>query len=251
MLDVLQEELIMPEVVALIPARGGSKGVPKKNIRLFLGKPLISYAIETALGCRMVDRVIVSSDSKEIAAISKQYGAEIPFIRPKNLALDTTPDQPVIQHAIREANLRSDDLIVFLRPTSVMRDSEIIDKAILRLIDEPRNTSVRTINHAQYSPYWMKKIGKESSILEPFIVSDYALRRRQELPEVWQANGVADILRSCIVMQSSSMYGDFVGYYKTDNICSMDIDDELDFLKAEVAYKYMVDQKILIDKGRK
>ena len=135
------------EVLAIIPARGGSKSIPRKNIRTFAGYPLIAYSIAAGLEAESISRVIVSTDDEEIAEIAKNYGAEIPFIRPEGLSRDDTPDLPVFQHALEW--LKSNEnyqpqIVVQLRPTSPFRRKEHINQAVWCLVERPEADSVRT-----------------------------------------------------------------------------------------------------------
>ena len=140
---------MQPEIISIIPARGGSKGIPKKNIVLLAGKPLIAYSIGQSLQCRHIKRTIVSTDDPEIAEIAREYGAEVPFIRPKELAKDDTPDLPVFLHALdwlekQESYLP--DLIVHLRPTSPLREVKHIEEAIEKLLAVWRYNSFRGLH---------------------------------------------------------------------------------------------------------
>ncbi len=136
-----------PEIVALIPARGGSKGIPRKNIRLLAGKPLIAYSIETALESSLIDRVIVSTDDRRIADIAIEFGAEVPFIRPKNLAQDDSPEWLTWQHAIR--NVDNIEILVCISPTSPLRSVEDIDLCVQTLIDECSKPASTKVNYSE------------------------------------------------------------------------------------------------------
>jgi len=148
----------MTETLALIPARGGSKGIPRKNIRSFAGFPLIAYSIAAAREARTVKRVIVSTDDMEIAAVARQYGAEVPFMRPAELAGDTTPDLPVFEHALKileEVDGYKPDIVVQLRPTSPLRPRGMVDEAvrILKLFEDA--DCVRGVVPAGQNPHKM------------------------------------------------------------------------------------------------
>lgn len=246
MSDALQDDwrigAIVARVIAVITARGGSKGLPGKNIREFLGRPLISFAIEAALSAKTVDQVVVSTDDPQIAEISRKYGADVPFVRPSHLATDAATDQPVLQHCIkeliREKAAYDDLLLAFLRPTCVVRNGPLIDASVRMLLSRPECTSVRTISESRYPPFWMKMIDEETRTLINFDESDLALCRRQLLPRVFQANGAVDVIRGQTVMNSESVYGASVGYLKTIKSCSVDIDDELDFVIAEAVFRH-------------
>ncbi len=133
------------KVLGIIPARGGSKGVPGKNTRLLAGKPLISYTIEAALKSKFIDRLIVSTDDEEIAKVAEKYGAEFPFLRPANLAQDDTPDQPVFQHAIKILKIQDDyepDIVLNLRPTTPLKTSHTIDKVVEKMRQNVDNLQI-------------------------------------------------------------------------------------------------------------
>jgi CMP-N-acetylneuraminic acid synthetase len=152
------------KILAIIPARGGSKRLPGKNIRLLAGKPLIVYSIEAGLSSSLVNRVVVSTDEPRIAQVSKEYGAEVPFIRPPDLAGDHISDVPVLSHALRWLEENEDyhtDIVVLLRPTTPLREKDLIDRCVTRLMTSGANSvrSVRTVGHCH--PYWMLKVSEE------------------------------------------------------------------------------------------
>ncbi len=222
-------------VLGLIPARGGSKSVPRKNIKPLAGKPLIAHTIEAALKSELIDKLIVSTDDEEIAEVARQYGAEVPFMRPQELADDKTLDFPVIEHAILwlDDNKWSPDIVVFLRPTNIFRTGEEIDRAIQKILTSDFD-SVRGISKAAYPPYWMKRI--EGDLLVPFIDTPYAETRRQELPEVFQGNGTIEVIRKHTILEKKSRFGDKVGFLIMPDIAAQDIDSELDFKISEFLY---------------
>jgi N-acylneuraminate cytidylyltransferase/CMP-N,N'-diacetyllegionaminic acid synthase len=227
-------------IIGLIPARGGSKGVPKKNIKDFNGRPLITYTINNALKSKYITHTVVSTDSQEIADISLEYGAMVPFLRPKELASDDATDLSVMKHAIEwfQSNQISFDYMVFLRPTSVFRNALDIDKAVEKIIGAELD-SVRSISEVCYSPYWMKKIVDEKLI--NLFDSKYSETRRQDLPIVYQANGVVDVIDIKTVVHKGTRYGKKIGYYLMNDISRIDIDTPLDFEIAEILYsKYKV-----------
>ncbi len=151
----------MNSVVAIIPARSGSKGVPGKNIKKMNGKPLISYTIEASLKANLINRTIVSTDDNNIAHVSKYFGAEVPFIRPAALAKDHVLDYPVINHALDYLiNIEGSipEIIVYLRPTMPTRTSHEIDEVVKLLLQKEETDCIRTTRPAPYPPFWMKKI---------------------------------------------------------------------------------------------
>lgn len=224
------------KILGLIPARGGSKGVPHKNIKSFNGKPLVYYTIKQALKSKYLDRLVVSTDDHDIARISKKYGAEVPFMRPKKLSGDKVADFPVIEHALLwfDAHGWKADYIVLLRVTNPFRKADDIDRAVKKLIHSNYD-SVRAISKVEYPPYWMKRI--EKGRLVPFVKTGYEDTRRQELPAVYQGNGTVEAIRRDTILKKKTRFGEKVGFIKMDDIARVDIDTELDFKIAEPLYR--------------
>lgn len=183
-------------ILAIIPARGGSKGLPGKNIRELCGKPLIAWTIETALECDLVTRALVSTDSEDIANISRQYGAEVPFIRPSIFAQDDTPDFPVYKHAceyLLEHEEYTPDICVWLRPTAPLRIHSDVSNAIKILRGHRDKACVRSVTLVKHHPYWMKSLkdGKLVSFLPDRDETVYF--RRQLLPDLYSFNGCVEV----------------------------------------------------------
>ena len=222
--------------LALIPARGGSKGIPRKNVRMLAGKPLIAWTIETALACPRLDRVIVSTDDQEIAQVASQYGAEVPFIRPAELSQDDTPDLPVYIHALSwlvEHEGYCPDVVVWLRPTSPLRTVQDIEAAIQILVETGADW-VRSVCPAEHHPYWMKRL--DGNHLLPFMdgIDESKYYRRQLLPPVYRLNGAVDVTWYKTVMEKGLLYnGDVRGYVMPPER-SIDLDTELDFVLVEL-----------------
>ena len=148
---------MVTEVLAIVPARGGSKSIPRKNIRSFAGHPLIAYSIAAGLKAQIVTRVIISTDDEEIARVARRYGAETPFLRPPELAQDQTTDLPVFQHALQwlaENEGYHPDIVVQLRPTSPIRPPDCVDRAVKILMDFPETDSVRGVVPSGQNPYY-------------------------------------------------------------------------------------------------
>lgn len=227
----------MTEVLAVIPARGGSKGLPGKNLRLLAGHPLIAYSIAAGLQSQLVDRVICSTDSEEIADVGRKYGAEIPFMRPSELAQDHSPDIDFFLHTIETlaATGYRPDIIVQLRPTDPIRKPGLVDEAVQMLIDNPDAHSVRTITEPGYSPYKMWTVNS-SGTLDPLLtvpgVPEPFNMPRQELPEVWWHIGVLDVVRTNVVTETNSLSGTVILPLKVDRASSADIDTLDDFERA-------------------
>lgn len=220
------------KIIAIIPARGGSKGIPHKNITPLKGKPLIAWTIEQAQDCPLINDILVSTDDEQIASIAKKYGGSVPFMRPQNLAQDTTPDLPVYQHVLEEY-ADHPDIIVWLRPTSPLRQKEDITNAINLLI-EKNYDCVRSVTLAHHHPYWMKKL--EDHTLRPFIEGhdETVFYQRQTLPPLYYLNGAIDVIRCTAVDQNGVLFGGNMGGYILPAEHSIDIDTPLDLKIAEV-----------------
>lgn len=221
------------EVVALIPARGGSKSIPKKNIYPIEGKPLIAYSIETALQCPSIDRVIVSTDSAEIAEVARAFGAEVPFLRPDEFARDDTTDLPVFVHCLkwlREHEGVTPGIWVHLRPTSPYRDPQQIEKAVHALQADPEADAVRAVcEPRQENPFKMWKIDGQGYLtpLVPCDLPEPYNQPRQKLPKVYWQNGYVDVTRSRTLLEKHSMTGDRIKPLVIDTWEVLDIDDPL------------------------
>lgn len=188
------------EIIAVIPARGGSKSLKNKNLCKIAGKPLIYYAIKCAKESKFVSKVVVSTDSKKIGAVSKKFGAEVPFYRSKKLSSDKTLDFPVIWDVLTKLKLNSKkfekNIILYLRPTQPLRSYKDINNCISFLIKNKNIDCVRTIRKAIYPPYWTKKL-KKNKIL-PLVKNKYfskAIIRRQDLPHSYMCDGYVDAIR--------------------------------------------------------
>jgi YrbI family 3-deoxy-D-manno-octulosonate 8-phosphate phosphatase len=238
------DSMVKTEVLALIPARGGSKGIPRKNIRDFAGYPLIAYSILAAKRARLVTRVIVSTDDEEIAAIARQWGAETPFIRPFKLAQDQTLDLPVMQHALEwlEKNEGyTPEVVVWLRPTSPVRPVDCVDDAIQLLLVYPEADSVRGVVPAGQNPYKMWRINEGSGVMQPLISVDGIKEAynapRQVLPSVYWQTGHIDAIRANVIMQKHSPTGDVILPLQIDPRFTVDIDQPSDWKEAETLVK--------------
>ena len=227
------------KIISIIPARGESKGVPRKNIRLLADKPLIAYSIEQSLQCKYIDRTIVSTNDEEIAKIAKEYGAEVPFIRPEELAKDDTPDLPVFIHALKWLEKNQSyipEIIVHLRPTSPLRKVKHIEDAIKKLESEKNANSIRGICIPSQNPFkmwkikgkYMKPLIKYNEVKEPYNTP------RQLLPKVYWQNGHIEVIRYKTIMEKHSMTGDRILPYIMDQKYMIDIDSYLSFTIAEI-----------------
>lgn len=189
--------------LAIIPARAGSKSIKNKNLANLAGKPLIAYSIKTALNCRKIDKVIVSTDSEKVAALAKKYGAEIPFIRPKSLAEDKTPMICVLVHALKSIeklkNLKITNMIL-LDPTSPFRNNEDIVNCF-KTLERPDTDSVVTVCEAEHNPYFvMRKI--KNDYLTPIIKIKKTIMRRQDAPKAYRINAGVYIIKRNIILKN-------------------------------------------------
>lgn len=220
--------------VAVIPARGGSKGVPRKNIRLLAGKPLIAYSIEAALASKTIDRVVVSTDDDEIAAISRQFGAEVPFMRPSELAQDSSPEWQTWQHAIRALQEDGSLLGVFVcvSPTSPLRSVEDIDSCV-RVLRESDADLVMTVTSTARNPYFNMMVLDAQNYARVVIPTDQPLHRRQDAPIVYDATTVAYAARPEYVLTARSFFEGNVKAVLVPEERAVDLDTDLDFRFAE------------------
>jgi CMP-N-acetylneuraminic acid synthetase len=228
----------MSEVLAIIPARGGSKSIPRKNIRTFAGYPLIAYSIAAGLKSESISRLIVSTDDEEIGRISRRYGAETPFIRPASLAEDHTPDLPVFRHALEwlaENENYHPEIIVQLRPTSPLRRVWHIDNAVQRLLEHPEADSVRSVCVPFQNPFKMWKIVADGT-MQPLLNTGYAEpynMPRQLLPEIFWQTGYVDVVWIDTILEKESMTGNVILPLIIPATEWIDIDSEDDWRRAE------------------
>jgi CMP-N-acetylneuraminic acid synthetase len=226
------------KVLGLVMARGGSKGVPGKNIKPLLGKPLVSYTIDNAKESKYIDRLVLSTDDPRIAEIGKQYGCEVPFIRPKELALDDTKDYPVFTHALewlRENENWKPDLIVHLKPTYPFREPAEIDKGIEMLAGNPKADSVWTVAKPPVPPYKIFSL-KEDGFLSPILTiageKEAFNWGRQKFPVTYGHYGRVDVTRYETVMNKKSICGEnILPFILEEGIA--DINEPLDWEFAE------------------
>jgi len=225
----------MNNIIAIIPARGGSKRIPKKNIKQLCGKPLIEYTIESALKSRFLDRIIVSTENEEIAKISKDLGAEV-IIRPDELALDITPTDDVVQNVLEKMKVNQNyfpEIIVLLQPTSPLRTTDDIDNAIEKFKNS-KCESLIGVTEYDHSPYWAFEI--ENGLLKS-IFGRKKFLRSQELPKLYRPNGSIFITKSDTFVKYRSFYTKHIIPFIMSYERSIDIDNELDFLLSELILK--------------
>lgn len=232
------------KTLAIIPARGGSKGIPRKNLVEINGMPLVGHSIAHALASKIVTRTVVSTDDPEIADVSLRFGAEVPFMRPKSLAEDHVLDLPVFQHALeflKNTDGFVPDIVVHLRPTTPYRKPEWIDEAIMLLVNNPEADSVRSVSKPEKHPYRMFRIGPDG-YLDPIMKSEHPvpyLLRRQDLPDVYYYNCVIDVTRPSTIIGKNSMTGDRIAPYIMNPDDVIDIDAPRDLQIARFLMEKM------------
>ena len=230
----------MTHTLALIPARGGSKGIPRKNIRNFAGYPLIAWSIAAAKQSQLVTRVIVSTDDEEIASVAREFGAETPFLRPAKFAEDNTTDLPVFEHALgwlAEHENYHPEIVVQLRPTSSIRPRGLVDDAIQVLLDHKDADSVRGVVSAGQNPHKMWRISGENGPMKnlldvPGITEPYNAPR-QILPPIYWQTGHIDAIRAETITKGGSMSGGVIYPIIIDSRYTVDIDNLQDWARYE------------------
>lgn len=225
-----------PRVIGFVFARGGSKGVPRKNIRPLAGKPLIAYAIECGLASRQVEKVVLSTDDSEIAAVARQFGAEVPFLRPSELAQDDSPEWMAWQHAIRSCEsldeARPMDVFLSIPATSPLRSPQDLDRCV-ELLLEGESDLVLTVTPAKRSPYFNMVKCDSQGYVRLAVDPGSSINRRQDAPAVYEITTVAYAAHPRFILNSTSMWDGRVKAIIIPNERSLDIDTEIDFQFAE------------------
>lgn len=226
-----------PRIVAIIPARGGSKGIPGKNIKSLCGKPLIAYSIETAQQSRLVDAVAISTDSEEIAGVARSYGGDVPFLRPAEFAQDNSPDSEFLIHAVEwlEQNRNwTPEIIVLLQPTSPSRTAEDIDVVLQQMIDTDADSAKTVIHGGAFNPYkmWIDRGGK---FMEPLFPENLHTPR-QQLPEYYVQIGLVYATKTSFI-KSGEIWGPKVACVPVSADKLTDLDEPEDWTKAEAIMK--------------
>jgi CMP-N-acetylneuraminic acid synthetase len=223
------------KVLGLIPARGGSKGIPRKNIKLLCGKPLIQYTAEAALSARLLTRVILTTEDEEIAAVGRTCGLEVPFLRPADLARDDTPTLPVVQHAVRCMEAQGDryDAVCLLQPTNPLRRAEDINGCV-ELLDTTDADAVITVLAvpAEHNPHWVY-FRDQQNYLQVSTGEVTPISRRQDLPDAFHREGSVYVTRRDVVMKENSLYGSRILGYELQPEGSVNIDGAGDWERAE------------------
>ena len=226
------------KILALIPARGGSKSIPKKNIIDLGGHPLLAYSIAAAKLSSYIGRVMVTTDSQEFADIAKAYGAEAPFLRPAEYAQDASLDIEFFRHALdwlEENEGYTPDLVVHLRPTTPSRDPARVDEAIEEIIADEKATALRSAHELEYTAY--KLFRKKGEYIRFFGEEDfekneeYYNRGRQFLPKTYNCNGYVDVIRPEVLQSTGSLHGQNIRAFITERIADIDRKEEIAFAK--------------------
>lgn len=224
-------------VLALIGARSGSKGVPHKNVKLLGGKPLIGWIVEAARNAKTVDRVIVSTDSEEYAKVARRFGAETPFLRPKEISGDTASDLEYILHALEWLDTHEGyrpEVVVRLIPTVPFQRPGDIDECINKLLGNPRLDSVMGVSEARQHPGKALKIVGEGHLvpyLTEFTLHTYPHARQEHQKAYFRGNIIAT--RTWVLTETKTLYGERSGHHIIPREYAIDIDSEIDFLLAE------------------
>lgn len=212
-------------ILAIIPARGGSKGIPRKNVKLLAGKPLIAWTIEEAKKSKYIDRLILSSEDAEIIKVAKEWDCEVPFVRPPELAKDDTPGIEPVLHALNTLKEKY-DYVVLLQPTSPLRSVDDIDGCIETCVSFKATACVSVTEVSQH-PYWMYKI-PSSGFLVPLIQQENTFSCRQDLPPMYVLNGAVYVVESFSLVKCKSFLSSFTKAFIMPKERSLDIDDNVD-----------------------
>lgn len=221
---------------AIIPARAGSKGVPNKNIRDLAGHPLLAWSIAAATLARSIERVIVSTDSEKYAEIARQYGAEVPFLRPAELATDTSPDKAFLLHTalwLQKNDARPPDVFIHLRPTSPLRDPAILDKAIATFELAPQATSLRSAHEAPESPAKWFSLNADG-YFSGFIGNQWLDAPRQACPRAYIPDGYVDIVRVSVLLKQQELYFPHMLAFIAPPCHEVDTEEDFSYLSYEV-----------------
>lgn len=224
----------MNSILGIIPARGGSKGLPGKNIAIVHGKPLIAWTIEEAKRSKFISKLIVSSDDQKIIDVATKYGADAPFVRPKELALDNTPGIDPIKHALAYYSNKGAtyDYVVCLQCTAPLRTIDDIDGAISMCISR-QASSVVSVCEVEHSPNWMVKVDADGK-LSPYDQKGFQTARRQDAPKIYRLNGAIYMAKSELIMGNGSWYSNDTLAYIMDAERSVDIDSHMDMHLADL-----------------
>lgn len=238
----------MAKITAIIPARSGSKGVPGKNVRNLGGHALIDWSIKACLQSQLLDRVIVSTDSKEYADLAIALGAEAPFLRPPEISGDLSSDYDFVLHLLNwlDAENGEPDLLVHIRPTTPFRSPALIDQAIEEFQNKPGATALRSVHQmseSAYKTFELSTSGSLKQLLAKSTLIDAANNARQEFPDTYQANGYVDVLSSRFIRSNGLLHGDCVIPFMTPFVVEVDTEEDFAYLEflhkryPEIAYE--------------
>lgn len=230
------------KILAIIPARGGSKGVPGKNIKLLGGKPLLQYTVEVALESNLLNKVVLSSDDENIIVLGGKIGAEVPFVRPNNISEDATPTLEVIKHCLKYYSEKGEnyDAVCLLQPTSPFRSVAFLDEAIARFIAKKTDSlvSVQKVPH-QYNPHWTFE-ENENGILKIATGENEIISRRQDLPNAFHRDGSIYLTKVKTILEQNSLYGNSVSYIESPKEFYVNIDTLDDWKLAESKVEFFI-----------
>lgn len=227
---------ITTKVLGVIPARGGSKSIPRKNIIPLFGKPLLAYTIEAALASKLLTRFVVSTDDAEISSVAHKYGADVPFLRPAEIASDDALSLPVIQHATRKVEKLDDtvfDVVVMLQPSTPLRTSEDIDTGISMLIESNSDSVISVVEVDSNHPFRMKRVLDDGRLINYIDQGFEDMRPRQQLPPVFIRSGALYITQRDVLMEQNSFVGQDCRAYIMPKERAVNIDSEFDLQLAE------------------
>lgn len=244
------------EILAVIPARGGSKSIPRKNIKLLCGKPLIAWTIDEAKKSRLLTRILVSTDDPEIAEVASACGAEVPFLRPKEISQDLSTDVEFLTHALNwlwDNERYEPEIVLRLPPTSPLRTAAHIDEGIQKLLDTPKADAARPICEAPKHPYKLWQIQEAGTFLEPFLPKEFTgfdephNLPRQLFPKAYIHTGAMDVIRTGALRKYNSTSGKKLAYFFMDPQDAVNIDHPVDFEIAE----FLMNRRLSQDAGER
>lgn len=229
----------MKKIIAIIPARGGSKGIPGKNIIDLGGFPLLAYSVAAAKLSKNISRVIVSTDSHQIADIAKKYGAEVPFLRPEEFSSDSSPDADFVKHALNWLKKNENyqpDYLVHLRPTTPLRDPELVDRAIEKFINDASATALRSAHELKESPHKFFEMDGEffKGLFPKDARPDYHNMPRQVFRPAYHPNGYVDVIKAETVKNQNVIHGNKIMAFVTPFVFELDALEDLDYIKFDL-----------------
>jgi len=229
------------KMIAVIPARGGSKGIPGKNIKLLGGKPLLAYTAEVALASHCFDTVVLTTDDPAIIDVGKSLDLEVPYKRPAHLAQDDTPTLPVIQHLLgyyKERDIHF-DAVCLLQTTSPFRTVDWLKEAVTRFIENDTDSliSVQEVPH-EYNPHWTFEADAKGH-LKIATGEQHIIPRRQELPKAYHRDGLLYLTKTAVILEQNSLYGNTISYYPSNSDTYVNLDTQADWLLAEEILKQL------------